>query len=138
MLLVSWGCSALCVNIFVEAVAMGCTASSANRRDDDLGSRKKNCIYSAMRVRLRESSLHAPPPGCRRESFTQPYCRKETFSRARILTNRHDNAHAAPTAKAEDLDDAAAPSSALPLCNGANGCYPARRRRRLSASPFTR
>ena len=56
----------------------------------------------------------------------------------RILTNRHDNAHAAPTAKAEDLDDAAAPSSALPLCNGANGCYPARRRRRLSASPFTR
>ena len=49
---------------------------------------------------------------------------------------RRDSAHAAPTAKAEDLDETA--PSALPLCNGSNGCYPPRRRRRLSASPFTR
>ena len=50
--------------------------------------------------------------------------------------NRRDSVHAAPTAKAEDLDEAA--PAALPLCNGSNGCYPPRRRRRLSASPFTR
>ena len=49
---------------------------------------------------------------------------------------RHESALSAPTAQAEDLDEAT--PAALPLCNGSNGCYPPRRRRRLSASPFTR
>ena len=97
-----------------------------------------NCIHSVMRVRLRESSLHAPPPGCPAREFHATLLQeRDFFSSSDPNEYRHDNAHAAPTAKAEDLDDAAAPS-ALPLCNGANGCYPARRRRRLSASPFTR
>ena len=94
-------------------------------------------------MRVRESRLLCRSTASAR--FTQPHIEIGNpgikviylfISELGSFMIRHDSVLSAPTAKAEDLDEAT--PSALPLCNGSNGCYPPRRRRRLSASPFTR
>ena len=59
----------MCVNIFGEAVAMGCTASSANRRDD-LGSNKNAFTGIGFMVapRLRELAPTLPEGARRQDS----------------------------------------------------------------------